>query len=139
MLTYKKIFYSHSIVSPMIHHLTDPSFSEQILHSSAPVLVNFGAPWCGLCKLIQPVLSQYAHSWNGRIRLVNINADENFRLASTYRLTNLPTLILIVDGRVVERLENFQSREDLRLMLDHIGSIDWLDNNGLESVLQAMV
>lgn len=112
----------------MIHSVTDLSFKEQVLASSIPVLVNFGAPWCGLCKVIQPTLNQFHDRWDEQIKLVNVNADDNLKLASTYRLKTLPTLILFTNGRIVNRLEGFKGREDLRISLDQmtkIATMNW--------------
>ena len=112
----------------MIHSVTDLNFKEQVLNSSIPVLVNFGAPWCGLCKVIQPTLIRFQDRWDEQIKLVNINADDNFKLASTYRLRTLPTLILFANGGTIDRLEGFHSREALRTSLDRmtkVATIDW--------------
>jgi thioredoxin 1 len=112
----------------MIHSVTDLNFKEQVLNSSIPVLVNFGAPWCGLCKVIQPTLIHFQDRWDEQIKLVSINADDNLKLASTYRLRTLPTLILFANGSTVDRLEGFHSREALRTNLDRmtkIATIDW--------------
>jgi thioredoxin 1 len=107
----------------MIHSVTDLNFREEVLASSIPVLVNFGAPWCGLCQLIQPTLIQFHDRWDEQIKLVNINADDNLKLASTYKLKSLPTLILFTNGRMVHRLEGFKSRDDLRDSLDQMTKI----------------
>jgi thioredoxin 1 len=108
----------------MIHSaVTDLNFKEQVLASSIPVLVNFGAPWCGLCKVIQPTLIQFHDRWDEQIKLVNINADDNLKLASTYKLKTLPTLILLSNGRVVNRLEGFKGRENLLISLDRMAKI----------------
>jgi thioredoxin 1 len=107
----------------MIHFVTDQNFREKVLTSSTPVLVNFGAPWCGLCKVIEPMLIQFHDRWDDRIKLVNVNADENFKLASCYKLTTLPTSILFVDGQIAHRLEGFRGREDLHANLDRIAAI----------------
>jgi thioredoxin 1 len=107
----------------MIHSVTDLNFREEAIDSSIPVLVNFGAPWCGLCQLIQPTLIQFHDRWDGQIKLVNVNADENIKLASTYKLKSLPTLILLINGRMVHRLEGFKGRDDLRDSLDQMTKI----------------
>lgn len=112
----------------MIHSVTDLNFKEQVLNSSIPVLVNFGAPWCGLCKLIEPTLIHFEDRWDQQIRLVHVNADDNLRLSSTYRLRTLPTLILFANGAAIDRLEGFHSREGLRENLDRmtkIAAINW--------------
>ena len=112
----------------MIHSVTDLNFREEVLLSSIPVLVNFGAPWCGLCKVIQPTLIQFHDRWDEQIKLININADENLKLASTYKLKTLPTLIMFANGRVANRLEGFKGREDLLTSLDQmtkIATMNW--------------
>lgn len=110
----------------MVFSVTEQTFFKEVLESPGLVLVNFGAPWCGLCRLIQPIIQRYHAQWNGEVKLVGVNADENFKLANTYRLKSLPTLLLFTGGEVVDRLEGFHNRDDfcksLEVMFHRRGS-----------------
>jgi thioredoxin 1 len=88
------------------------TFNHEVLGASVPVLVSFWAPWCGVCRMVNPVLLELQTQWQGQIKLVSINADENLKLANTYRLKSLPTIILFDRGNVRCRFEDFQSRDD---------------------------
>lgn len=112
----------------MLFSIREQKFSQEVLGASVPVLVNFWAPWCGLCRLIVPQLRQFQAHWQDQVKLVGINADQSLKLASTYRLTSLPTLILFNQGQVLHRLELFQGREDLRRTLDQF-MLDFQDHD----------
>lgn len=104
----------------MVLSVSERTFTKEVLESPIPVLVNFWAPWCGLCHNIQPLLMQLQTHCNEQVKLVGVNADENFKLSNTYRLTTLPTLILIEDGKVLRRIDSFHGRDELRLALEEI-------------------
>lgn len=106
----------------MVLSVSERTFTQEVLKSPIPVLVNFWAPWCGLCLHIQPILLQFQALCNEQIKLVGVNADENFKLANAYRLTTLPTLILVEDGEVEERIDSFRGRDELRLALEKVRS-----------------
>ncbi len=101
----------------MILSVNEKSFPKLVLESSRPVLVHFWAPWCGLCRLIQPTLLSWQNDCQGAIQLVAVNADDNFKLANSFRLRSLPTLILFDRGVPVHRLEEIHSREELQQTL----------------------
>lgn len=102
----------------MLSPVNEQNFSQEVLKSSGPVLVDFSAPWCGLCRIIQPILREFQPQWNGQVKLVRVNADENLKLANAYKLKSLPTLLLFNQGEVVQRLEGFQGRDDLYMALE---------------------
>jgi thioredoxin 1 len=105
----------------MVLSVSERTFTQEVLESPVPVLVNFWAPWCGLCRIIQPLLLEFqTHYCNGEVKVVGVNADANFKLSNTFRLTTLPTLILIEDGQVRQRLDSFRGRDELRLALEEI-------------------
>ena len=100
--------------------VTDENFSREVLASSVPVLVHFSAPWCGICRLVSPVLNSFQSECPELIQIVDINADQNLRLANRYQLTALPTVLYIEHGRVLQRIEGFRSREYLLTQLEAI-------------------
>lgn len=99
--------------------ISEVNFQQDVLDSPIPVLVNFWAPWCGVCKLINPSLDQLQTKLQTQLKIVSINADDNLRLANAYRLTTLPTLIVISQAKVCHRIEGFQGREALETLLEH--------------------
>ena len=92
----------------------DQTFRDEVLACSSPVIVHFWAPWCGLCRMIDPMMARLKAELGGEIKFVRINADENLKLANTYRLKSLPTILLVQDGDTLQRLERFNSGDDLR-------------------------
>ena len=107
----------HKIRLDMMLSVNEKSFPKLVLESSRPVLVYFWAPWCGLCRLIQPTLLSWQNDCQGAIQSVGVNADNNFKLANSFRLRSLPTLILFDRGVPVHRLEEIHSREELQQTL----------------------
>ena len=104
----------------MMTTVTEETFTQEVLASSVPVLVHFQAPWCGVCRLITPILNQAIIDWPVSLRLINVNADENFKLANHYRLKTLPTLLYIEGGKIVHRIEGIANRDDFRRRLESI-------------------
>jgi thioredoxin 1 len=91
----------------------EQTFESEVLQSASPVLVHFGAPWCGPCRMIDPVLSRFQAEYAGAVKLVKVNADESLRLTSQYRITTLPTLLFFSGGTLLHRVEGLYKREIL--------------------------
>lgn len=108
----------------MLQVVSEKTFDQEVLQSSQPVLVHFWAPWCGLCRMINPMLLKLQSNLEQPIKLVTINADENFKLSNTYRLSNLPTLLLFEKGNLLERLDSFHGRDGVYNSIEQILSFD---------------
>ena len=84
--------------------VTDDSFSDDVLSSSTPVLVDFWATWCGPCKMVAPVLEEIAGENGEKITVAKLDIDENPNTARDYQVMSIPTLILFKDGAPVKRI-----------------------------------
>jgi thioredoxin 1 len=102
----------------MVLSVSERTFAKEVFEASTPVLVHFWAPWCGLCRAIEPTITTFESNWADQVKLLGVNADRSFKLANTYRLTSLPTLILFEGDKVRFRFEQYQGREELRRTLD---------------------
>lgn len=96
------------------------SFKQEVLASPTPVLVNFWAPWCGVCRLVSPMLFEVQAEWGEHLKFVNINADENLQLSSSYRLTTLPTVMLFDRGSLLCQVDKLSNRNDFRKAADEL-------------------
>jgi len=83
--------------------VTDQTFDQEVLHSKLPVVVDFWAPWCGPCRMTDPILEKLAREWAGRVRVAKVNADENPLSVSRYGVQGIPTMLVVKDGRIVDR------------------------------------
>ena len=79
-------------------HVDESTFQNEVLESSEPVLVDFSAVWCQPCKMLDPVVKQLAGEWDGKVKVVKIDADENPNLVMQYRVMGIPTLLFMKGG-----------------------------------------
>jgi thioredoxin 1 len=84
-------------------HVTDATFDRIVLRSATPVLVDFWAPWCGPCRMTNPMLERLAREKAGRLVVAKVDIDENPGLAGRYQVQAVPTLMLVRNGAVVDR------------------------------------
>jgi thioredoxin 1 len=102
----------------MALEISDANFKSEVIESLMPVLVDFWAPWCGPCKMIAPVLDELAKEYEGKIKIVKLNVDDNQGTATEFGIKGIPTLILFKDGKVLEQTIGAQSKELLKKMVE---------------------
>ncbi len=91
--------------------VTDRNFAGEIENSPLPVLLDLWAPWCGPCRMIAPTVEQLAKELAGRVRVGKLNVDENPLTAARFNVQGIPTLLILKDGREVDRIVGVQSKE----------------------------
>ena len=77
----------------------EEDFADVVLRSDLPVLVDFWAPWCGPCRMVAPVVEEIAQQYEGKVKVVKVNTDENAQIAGQYGIRSIPTLMVFKDGQ----------------------------------------
>jgi thioredoxin 1 len=105
-------------MSEQIVHVTDDSFESEVLKSNQPVLIDYWAEWCGPCKMIAPVLDDIASEYDGKLKVVKLNIDENPNTPPRYGIRGIPTLMLFKDGEVEATKVGAVSKSQLVAFID---------------------
>jgi thioredoxin 2 len=101
---------------PWVVDATDSTFDLEA-RSSAPVLVDLWAPWCGPCRFVSPILEELARESAGRLKVVKVNVDQNPALSARFDARSIPTLVVLRDGRVVDRVVGAMPKPQLAARL----------------------
>jgi thioredoxin 1 len=106
------------VSSPHIVHTSDATFSQDVLKSDKPVLLDFWAEWCGPCKMIAPILDEIANEYSDRVKVAKLNIDENPQTPPKFGIRGIPTLILFKNGTVEAQKVGAVSKSQLLAFLD---------------------
>lgn len=98
--------------------VTDSNFTEIVEQSSLPVLLDLWAAWCGPCHMIAPIVDQLAKELAGRVAVGKLNVDQNQRTAARFNVQGIPTLLILQNGREVDRIVGVESKESILRRLE---------------------
>jgi thioredoxin 2 len=102
---------------PWLVNATDTTFEIEV-RAAPTVVVDLWAPWCGPCRFVGPILEELSREWAGRLKVVKVNVDENQRLALQYDARSIPTMLVMRDGVVVDRIVGALPKPDLVARLE---------------------
>lgn len=105
-------------MSEFITNISDASFEQDVLQADGPVLVDYWAEWCGPCKMIAPVLDEIAQSYQGKLKVVKLNIDDNQETPARFGVRGIPTLMLFKNGTVEATKVGALSKSQLAAFLD---------------------
>lgn len=84
-------------------HVTDDAFEKSVLGAELPVVVDFWAPWCGPCRMVEPILEKLAGEYAGKVLIAKVNTDEHPKWAGKYGVRGIPTMIFVAGGKLVHQ------------------------------------
>lgn len=98
--------------------LTETTFDLEVLKNAKPVVVDFYAPWCGPCKMIAPLLGQFAGQFSGTMKFTKLNVDDASELAERYGVQGVPTLMLFGAGQVIDQAVGVNALKTLQTWIE---------------------
>ncbi|MFQ5968515.1 MAG: thioredoxin [Acidimicrobiia bacterium] len=98
--------------------VTDSEFDQEVLEADTPVLVDLWAEWCGPCHQLDPIIAELAEEYDGRIKFVKLDTEENFDTPARYGIMGLPALLVFKDGEQVDAIMGLRPKSDLKRSLD---------------------
>lgn len=99
-------------------HFTDANFKKEVIEADLPVLVDFWASWCGPCKMIAPHVEELAKEYAGKMKIGKVDVDSNSKVATSYGVMSIPTIIFLKNGKVMDQLVGAISKAVLKRKIE---------------------
>jgi thioredoxin 1 len=97
--------------------ITSENFEREVLNSDKPVLIDFWAPWCGPCRMLSPTISEIAEEYKDKVKVGKVNVDEEGELATIFRVSSIPMLVVMKNGKVVNSTVGVRPKNQIVGML----------------------
>lgn len=102
----------------MADAVTSATWEQEVLKAPGLVLVDFWAVWCGPCRMVAPIVDEISKEYEGKLKVVKLNTDENPDVASKYRIMGIPTLMFFKDGQTVDQVVGAVPKAQLKTKVD---------------------
>ncbi len=99
-------------------NVTDQSFETEVLQSDLPVLVDFWAEWCGPCRMIGPIVEEIANEYQGKLKVVKVDIQNNQQIAMKYQIRSIPALFIFKKGQIHAQELGAMSKTQLKAFID---------------------
>ena len=107
-------------MSDLTMEITDQNFDEKVINSSAPVIIDFWAPWCGPCKLLAPVMDQIAQDYDGKVAVGKMDIAQHQSKAAELGIMSIPALLFYKDGQIVGSMIGNQPKDKIIAKINEI-------------------
>ena len=104
----------------MVSKLTKDNFEKEVIQSDMPVIIDFYADWCGPCKMLGPIFEEVSADYSGKLKFLKLSVEENPRVAGQFGVQGIPCLIVVVDGKEVDRIVGLMQKEELKVKINSI-------------------
>lgn len=104
----------------MSKEFSDNNFTQEVINSNIPVLVDFWAEWCGPCKVIAPLLDELAEEYQGKLKVGKLNTNINNKTPVTFNINALPTILLFNKGQVEKKFVGLTKKKDIKEAIDKL-------------------
>ena len=106
----------------MEYRFNENNFTDEVMNSNIPVMIDFYAEWCGPCRMMSPVVEEFAKDYDGKVKIGKINVDEESDLAMRFGVQSIPSFVFIKDGKIVERITGAMQKPVLRNYLEDLAA-----------------
>lgn len=101
-----------------VYDVTDQTFEREVIESDIPVIVDFWGEHCPPCRVISPILRDFAGEYDGRVKIVKLNSDENGDTMIRYQVMALPTILAFCAGQVVAQIVGARPKKDFKEIIE---------------------
>lgn len=106
----------------MEYRFNENNFTDEVIKSDVPVMIDFYAEWCGPCRMMSPVVEEFAKDFEGRVKIGKINVDEESELAMRFGVQSIPSFVFIKDGKVVDSVTGAMPKPILKNYLEDLAA-----------------